>query len=874
MKSIVDYLGKVERGFTQLSLRVILALLGAKAAGKYFIQSPIVRHTQARILWLHEQILAHSGRDAADRFAMNYLSARPRVQDYSTVLMGTGTGRPSAAPLVSAMPQILAAAEKNPGASIALVSSLLERGDVDVALMAADKLRNSTHTGEKVHWPSLVHSLLPHHLNETKLEDFPTAASTTSGVCKSRLLIMDEKLPPAAIKSLSLGAEKVTLLQYKDLYGRINLAEIQAELPGCDITIEHGRSRADRFHQRYYDIHRKTLEAAEALSSNFIAETPWVANFIPEPEAFSRDLILEISDKLFFKTLRIDSVYQAAVDPTFDSVVICFGDSFELFRLFYSDPALWMDERIKGCCRSPKIQTVIKFASRRAEMQRRAAVGSRDPILASIVSLEENGDLDGAGAPPEAVGSYLHAAGSTLNGVTKKSSPGQKTIAFVANDSRPYMRTSLQIATHLQSRFNVDILLTQGNPKKVEEVLVNLPRDPYLTAVDQPRHPTVLKVAAPPPDKATTKSFSETFLVAVANSSRALFVAHKDDLSVRVALDAMLTDGLPLAVLHAMGNARRVAAHLKNFSYSAIAVSPIRTANNTMFATVARTHGVPTIAVEPHFLNSAYCRYGTVSSDYAAVYSSYFVQEYDRFFGISKERCYAIGSPRILQPVGYDSIASRIEARRRIGLHEGDAPVVAFPTQPMPSAYILAVWRMVIQAIKTLDSPVLVLLKPHPEEGPGNVARYRQVIVEEGASQFCHVVDVDIKDLLIASEFVLNCYSTTAIEAAVLERNVAIVGLEGVDYPMPWEGILGIPRCNDAKRIAEVVSEALRPGSNASLWPTKFKEQNPVLFDNSTFRRLADAIDDIITKGSDGIRRHEDLPASLFVTAPFREYLV
>lgn len=872
MKSIVDFLGKVERAFAQLSVKVILALFGAKAAGTYFIHSPFVRHTQARILFAHKQILSRSGKDAADQFAIDYLSARPRVQDFSTILMGTGAARPSAASLVSAMPAILFSAKSNSGASIALISALMERGDVDLALMAASELRNDTQTGENADWPSLIHSLLPHHLNETRLDVLP--ANTASEMCKNRLLIMDEKLLPAAIKSLSVGAEKVTLLQYKDLYGRIDLAEIQAEIPGCEIAVEHGRSRVDRFHQRYYDIHRKTLEAAETLSSDFIAKTPWVSSFIPELETFSRDLTLEISDKLFFKTLRIDGVYQAALDPIFDSVVICFGESFELFRLFYSDPALWTDARIKGCCRSRKIETVIKFARRKAEMQRRATVGSRDPILASIVSLEESGDLDAATAPGKAVDKYLHTASSTLSGATKMRSPGKKTIAIVANDSRPYMRTSLQMATHLQSRFNVDILLTQGNPKKVEEVLVNLPRDPYLTAADQSQPPPVLKVAAPPPDKNTTKSFSEMFLVAVANSSRSLLVAHRDDLSVRVALDAMLTDGLPLAVLHAMGNACRVAAHLNSFSYSAIAVSPIRTANNTMFATVARAHGVPTIAVEPHFLNSAYCRYGTVSSDYAAVYSSYFVQEYDRFFGIPKERCYAIGSPRILQPIGYDATASRIAARKRIGLHEGDPPVVAFPTQPMPSAYILAVLRMVIQAIKTLDSSVRILLKPHPEEGPGHVARYRQVILEEGASQFCYVVDVDIKDLLTASAFVLNCYSTTAIEAAVLERNVAIVGLEGVDYPMPWDEILGIPRCNNADRIAEVVSEALRPGSDVSLWSMKFKEQNPVLFDNSTFRRLADAIDDIITKGSDGIRRPEDLSASLFVTAPFREYLV
>lgn len=874
MKSMIDYLGKLERQITRFSLQVILTVLGPEAAGRYLSYSPIVRRTQARILWLHEQIRSRYGQKAANRFATDYLSARPRLQDYGIVLVGTGRCRPSEDALAAAMPAILRTAERNSGASIALVSNLLQRGDIDLALKLADDLGGDTRTGEKVDWPALLHALLPHHLYETKLDRLALANSARSEVCKNRLLIMDEKLAPAAIRSLASGAEKVTLLQYKDLYGRIDLAEIQAEIPECEITIEHGRSRVDRFHQRYYDIHMKTLEAAEAFSKSFIMKVPWVAQNVPDLEAFGRDLTLELSDKLFFKTLRLEGIYQAAIDPSFDSVVVSFGNSFELFRFFYSTPALWTDSRIKGCCRSQKIQTVTKYPNRIADMQRRAAVGSRDPILAVLVELEERRDSVEASAPPTKVGEYLLLADGTDTGTTKKRSSERNSIAFVANDSRPYLQTSLQLAMHLHSRFNVDILLTQGNPAKVQQSLDKLPQVADLTAEGGVQKPRVHKVAAPPPDKTTTSLFSDVFLLAIAESAANFFTVHAEDLTVRVALDAMLSDGLPLATLQTMGNTRRVAAHLKEQSYSAIAISPIRTANNAMFATIARSLGVPSIAVEPHFLNAAYCRYGTVSSDYAAIYSDYFAQEYDRFFGIPKDRCYAIGSPRVLQPEGYDPIASRKAARSRIGLHEGDPPVVAFPTQPMPREYILAVWRMIIRATKTLDRPVRVILKTHPEEGPGHVARYRQVILEEDASTFCFVADVDIKDLLIASEFVLNCYSTTAIEAAVLERNVAIVGLDSVDYPMPWHEILGVPRCNNAKCIAEAISDALQPGSEASLWTKRFKEKNPTFFDNSTFGRLADAIEDIIAKGPRNIRRNDELPSSLFVTAPFREYLV
>ncbi|URK88654.1 hypothetical protein LP421_16830 [Rhizobium sp. RCAM05350] len=92
---------------------------------------------------------------------------------------------------------------------------------------------------------------------------------------------MDGKLSPAAIKSLALGAEKITLLQYGDLYGKIDLEAVQAVLPGLQIEIEHGRSRIDRFQQQYFDIHRKTLEAAETLIDGFIKGTPWIETLVP-----------------------------------------------------------------------------------------------------------------------------------------------------------------------------------------------------------------------------------------------------------------------------------------------------------------------------------------------------------------------------------------------------------------------------------------------------------------------------------------------------------------------------------------------------------------------------------------------------------------
>ncbi|WP_428427372.1 CDP-glycerol glycerophosphotransferase family protein [Pararhizobium sp.] len=874
LKEFINYAEKIERDFSHISLYLFLRLFGPRFTQKYFTFSPIVRRTKARILWLHKQIVARFGQEAADSFVFDYLTAKPRALDYAITLVATGAHYPSTDALSASITAISATAKRNTDRSIALVSALLERGDIELALGVVAEFKDNAHPVSFVDWNSLVHSLAPRYLFETSPAKSWSPDNMLPGQCKSRLILMDEKLSPAAIKSLATGAERVTLLQYGDLYGRIDLETVQAVLPGIEIAVEHGRSRIDRFQQQYFDIHRKTLEAAEALSKSFIENSPWLEQFVPGIRDFDKDLTLELSDKLFFKALRIEAVYQAVIDPAFDSVVVSFGESFELYRFFFSDPILWQSSRIKGCCRTQKIKTATKFSSRIAEMQRRATVGSRDPILGEIAAKEDLIEINADLEPSAKVKEYLESAAKSNGKTTRSDLKARKNIAFVAHDSRAYMGTSVQIATHLNERFDVDILATQGNPANLQKAIRSAQKDPYLSGPQEGRSLGLIKVSAKVPSKVIAKEFSDVFLPAVADATRRLFLSHNGDLSFRTTLDCMLTEGLPETVLHVMGNARAIATHLVDQNYSAIAISPIRSPRNAQFATIARAVGIPSIAIEPHCLTAAYCRYGTVLSDYAAVYSDYFAEEYDRHFGIPHGRCYTFGSPRIMRPTDYSPLDSRKEARKKIGLHEGDPPIIAFATQPMPAEHILAVWRMIIRAAKALDMPVRVILKRHPEEGPGHIERYRQIIADENAGNLCYVADVDIKDLLIASEVVLTCYSTTAIEAAILERNVAIVSLDGIEYPMPWHEVLGVPFCTDSGKISELVSDVLLAGPTGTTWVTNFKEANPELFDNSTFSRLAAIVDDVVAKGPQGIRTSDELPSTLFVTAPFREYLV
>ncbi|MCL2330054.1 MAG: hypothetical protein FWC56_02000 [Phycisphaerae bacterium] len=869
---LIDYLEKFERKFSQLSMAIILSLLGVKAAGKYLSYSPIVRRTKARILWLHKRILERKGQDAADRFAIDYLSARPRPQDYSTILVGTGTNRLSTDKLSASLATITKIARNQDATYAMLTVALFERGENDLIGEYIKDMPVDLPEG----WYLTLLSLVPRPLSETisHSRDALVWKNMQLPPCKNRLIIMDEILSPETIRNLANGAEKLTLLQYKDLYGNINLDTIQAILPSCPITVEHARSRVDRFHQRYFELHQKTLEAAKTLTQDFIQKTPWLKEYVPGSKNLNQDLTLELADKLFFKALRLESVYQAALDPSFDSVVVSFGEGFELYRLFFSDTTLWQDSRIMGCCRSSKMKTVRRYASRISEMQRRARVGSTHPILERIASQKERGRAGFGQSPPPQVSRYLKIA-SEVPACTRPSHlSDHQTVAFITQDGRAYGSVAIQMATHLHARFNVDIIFTHGSANELHHALASAQNDPYLKHEEKGRLPGSLKWRAAISSETASKAFSSQFDVSLGNTIQELLWKNWQDHSVSSAIDFLLSEGLSQSILSVLATSCAIAALLQRERYAAIVISPIRTPRNIQFATLAREAGIPTIAVEPHCLNAAYCRYGTVPTDYAAVYSDYYAQEYDRYFGIPKDRCYSFGSPRVLRPIGYDPIASRQNARQQIGLHAGDPPVIAVPTQPMPADHILVVWRMIIRAAKSLYMPVRILLKPHPEEGPGHVERYRQIIEEENAANFCFVINADIKDLVIASDLVLTAYSVTALEAVVLERNVAIVGKTGVAYPMEYDKILGIPFCTTVEEIRDTIIEAMSLGRNARSGAKDFIAANPHLLDNSTFDCLAGILEDVIAKGSGGIRRHEDLPSSLFVTAPFQEYLV
>lgn len=890
-KAITHRLGKVlikaEGILARLTLAAMMIVLGPRLTALYFSYSPLLRQTGARLSWLRTRINDRHGRRAAVEATLIYLSARPRPQHYYPALVQSHAAYPTHEEVAAAIPRLIEGTRQQPAAVMALVSSLLERGD---SALAANVVIKKVCQPRGQRWDPRYDAIRLKPLNASNEQGGCHAflPDLVPGPCEHRLLVMDDQLMPETVRHLATGAKKLSLIRSRDLYGRIDLAELREVLPDLPITVEHARTRTSRFCARYNILHEETHGIAARLVDAFLANSPVAHQNISLNKDSRNALVLELADKLFFRAIRIEGLVKAISDPQFDSVIVSFSDNSDLFRVLSLDPSIINDPRILAGCWSAKISTRLRYAGRmqtELEWSKVFQQGVMHGLTGAAPAFEGNA-TDNAVRGREDTGSLEPNGNSVIRAFITKADqsperrPGDRlgmrhNVALVTSESRAYTGSVMEIALHLQKRFNVDVIVTAGG-KTFEAKEIAKAAEKMAERTPAALHglkPVTVNLRPTPPGRAVQAHFNEAFLHAVKPVIAPIWDDVKDDTTLRATFGTTIEVDIAPTVLQVLTGLRQGAALLSSYRYSAVLISPVRAARNATVITAAREAGIPTMTVEPHCLNAAYCRYGAVTTDYAALHSDFFIQEYDRHFGIPADRSFAVGSPRVSRPADYVRAEARQSARGRLGLQPDDPPVIAVPTQPMPKAHIHGVWRMIVRAAKRIGRPVQVLLKSHPEENEGDVENYRAIIAEEGAENICRVMVCDIKDLLMASDLVLTCYSVTALETALLEVNLAIVSQPGAVYPIDYDKIIGVPLCCTEEETYAAMVDTLENGERAATSVVGYKSSNPHLYERDPFTMIADAVDEVIRSGPGNLREYEDLPKHPFVTAPFQEYM-
>lgn len=864
IKPVLLRLNALEKAYSYAVMRLLVSAFGARAAIIWLLYTPLCYRSASRAMWLHDYLWQHCSEKAAETLVLRCLTFRPKAHDYRLLLVDATGAKVHHPAIWQALPQIVAAAE-GIQRRVALALALIECGEVTRATEVMDSFTTGT-------LPNVFDALVPRPLGQELFKQGATQMPSDWNlpVCKHRLLVYHSALKPGIIAFLARGAQKLTVLQYGELYGLLDLEEIQALLPGVQVDIEYARTRTERFHSRYHELHRATEKAAGMLTKAFIEGNPWAVEITNDKEGLARDMTLDLSDRFFFRALQYEAVALAVEDNKFDDVVIIFSGSPQLPLLCGTKPTWLNDPRIRACCWSPNARTLSRFGKQMGNISHAIATAKPFSSLAA--------DTTKKYAPitqvPAAIGRYLDLV-KFLPRLNKKPDHAEKkaSVALVTHPARAYSYNAVQMAAHLNQRFNTDIIWLTSNTDMFDEHIDKLtstqdgnavpPSVPGLVALPTPFPPSLVIAGI----KDATQSFLQEPLEEIVGLWRKSPV-------VACTVESFASRELIHRMVHIVARAVNIRNLLEHSKYDVVAICPARTPPCAQFASVARAMAIPSLTIEPHCLNASYCRYGSVSTDYAALYSNYFIEEYARNFGIPAARSMAFGSPRILRPQGYEPITARKVARQRLGYSAEDPPIILVPTQPMPAGHALALWRMILRAARLLERPVRVILKAHPEEGPVHLDRYQRIIEEEAMTNDAAIAIGDIKDFIMASELVLTAYSVTAMESVVLERNTAIVSQPGVEYPMAYDEIIGLPLCTTEQETAKAMRDALEQGPDAPSAGRAFRQANPHLFDNSCFDQLQGIVDSVIERGREGIRPAAELSPSVFVTAPFKEYMV
>lgn len=679
---------------------------------------------------------------------------------------------------------------------------------------------------------------------------------------RHRLIISANVHDRSAMSLLFGGAEKVTLYAMGDLYGKTDFADAALHCaPDLPVSMENARSRITRFSSEYHTLHQKTRDLAETIHTRLAdtgADVRWLP---PDGRAFAE---MSLADALFFPSLALAALKKLIADPEFDHIVIELGVR-QQDRDFCAMLS-WLDQLRED----PRVEVVSNAAS----MAERLAIA---PRLAEL--------RDGFALPARAGywGPPVTVQARALSSVVKDAVPalpawsgtGKRRVLFLCAASSAYNSSTAAYLSALLRRYDTRLAFAGTNPLPV---LNELPDLGAIAATDITRLRTGLQ-SGYARRLGGLAAWLDAFVLDVARDETrpdgtrtipAHLLAVRAPRLVREALLGFLVNAWSadrwLAAMKAAGGLPDV-----------LVVTPYRDMNVASFVAAARRYGLPTIALEPHGLNSNYCRYATIHSDFYGVVAEAFRHEAATGFGIPLDRCRVVGSPRLTAPATYDlaarTRAARDAAARDLGVRFAEGqPVLAFFSQPTNWDQLARIWRILLEGSAALD--VRILLKTHPEEAFARTQRYLDVATEMGMSDRVEVWRGSAKEAIESADIVFAAYSATVVEAAALRRPVICLAPVGVDYPLDQHAVVGAPLVRDAGTLNRMLAAFVADPTPLRRAAEGFVTRERQITEDIGVS-LARFIDEVAAMPRDqAIRRREDLPEGCFLPGPHRAFQI
>jgi len=661
-----------------------------------------------------------------------------------------------------------------------------------------------------------------------------------------RLLILESAKTKQSYQHLLRDATNVTIIDMTDMYGKTTFDDMHER--GVEtIEIEHVRSRITRFSPDYHALHQETKDAAERVMAQLTslqdADTDLFGQATPH-------ITLDVADLIFFEALKVRALAKLIADPRFDHIVVAHAQSAN--RPY---------DRLLSCVSALRKDPRVEFVSTARSLKQRLAArttiltATRAPDIASTTQI-----------PPLAIADLKddlrNKVTERVNRIDSLPEDGRDRLLLMTSHSPAYNPSTAATLKALANEYQVSAIFAGGS-------LNNFLRN----------NPAGREVIA----SVTPITLSHRLLPNLSDISRWLQVHFQDAAAcvqtpeVRAVMLTFTGQIVRNSLLPGVADYAFITGWLDKLQRDGqlpilTLVSPQRSAKLGTMSEAARDFGIPSLGLEPHGLNGNYCRYSKVAMDYYGVISDYFRMTAESDFGITKDRCRVIGSPRIIAPTDYVPQTAEAEARATLSETQNisfdtNRTYISFFCQPSSWAHVAKVWTNILVASEELD--VTILLKTHPEESKARISRYMALAAELKASDRVYNIDADPNTVIKASDLVLTGYSAAAIDAAVLQKPVLCVTADNKPYPVDQHSIVHSTLCGDAEALRSALQQLLQDQVECDKRAKAFLTAEPQ-FVSGPDALLQSFVADILAKPqTQALRSDVNRPSSLFLDGPF-----
>lgn len=672
---------------------------------------------------------------------------------------------------------------------------------------------------------------------------------------KHRLILAQSLKDVPTLPLLFQGADAATVVVMDDLYGRADFTGLMVHAGGCQVAVEHCRSRITRFSADYHRLHEDTRGVAEHLTEA-LATASDKALATDDPSGTA----LAIADSLFFPCLQFAALEKLLAVQSFDHIAVVVGGgkgvdqmtNKSFVRLLSGIDGLARNRRVELVCLSPHSEAL--------DMLDALVKGLATPAAVVPMPVVSGTPLDLA----PALSVFESRTQSMVKGFAKWPDTSLPRVMLATTQVAAYNRSSAAYCQSLATISNLRIAFLGGNMLSFTETMDDSVSADMMTPLPhKPHHSLTLM-----------HQWIAQFLIGQLPGITPRYVAHVMSCN----LSNLARNGVLSYLAHAyLCNAWFARLAAEGQLPKAVVLTPFRSVRVAAFAQVARRYDVPSIAIEPHGLNADYCRYCKVTADYYGVISHFFAQAAVDGFGMSLDRSPVIGSPRLQGPKDYDVAAVTAATRARLAADiqfsfDATTPVLSYFTQPSDWNQISEVWRIILEATKGLDCQLV--LKTHPEETASRGTAYLAIAKEMGAMDRVRLIKTDAVSLIEASDLVLSGYSATVVEAALYRRPVFCVTNGDVDYPLNQHDVIGAPFFRTAKALRADIKGFLKDATPYQATAAAFLHNEPQLLDGFA-PHLSALVQDVIARPpQEALRPADEVPASLFLDGPHTVYKV